>query len=227
MIRWPTHPRLADCLLHGPDSGAELFVVEGESAAAAVCAARDPLRQAVLALQGKPLNSLRARAPRVAADPFLGALADALGLQPGPGCTLGGLRYERVLLLHDPDADGIHIGALLLMHVYRWLRPLLDAGRLERVVAPVGEVHAGAGTAPVPAFADAHFRALCDRARALHGAAFVAVRYRGLAGIGRPMLRTACLAPATRLTAVLHADDARHAIRLFGGESARALLAAA
>jgi len=222
MHRWTPTPRLTDCLLHGPDSGAELFVVEGDSAAAAVAAARDPLRQAVLALQGKPLNSLRAPAARVAADPFLRALAEALGLQPGPGCTLAGLRYERLLLLHDPDADGIHIGALLLMHVHRWLRPLLDAGRLERVLAPVGQVHAGLGHPAAPAFSDAHFRALCDRARALHGAAFVAVRYRGLAAIGRPMLRHACLEPATRLTTVLHADDARHAIRLLGGQGAPA-----
>ena len=147
MTRWTARPDLSACLLHGPESGAELFVVEGRSAADAVRAVRDPVRQAVLPLQGKPLNGARATAARVAADPFLGALAAALGTGWGDACSLDGLRYERVLLLHDPDADGIHIGALLLMHVARWLAPLLEAGRVERVHAPVGEVRGGRGAA--------------------------------------------------------------------------------
>jgi DNA gyrase/topoisomerase IV subunit B len=71
--------KLHDCVRHGPDSGAELFVVEGDSAAASVAGACDPQRQAVLPLQGKPLNAARATAARVARDPFLGALAQALG----------------------------------------------------------------------------------------------------------------------------------------------------
>ena len=216
MIRYDLPPRLLDCRDHGPESGAELFVVEGASAAAAVAAVRDPRHQAVLPLQGKPLNGARAAAARVAADPFLAAFAQALGTGWGDACSLGGLRYERVLLLHDPDADGIHIGALLLMHVARWLGPLLDAGRLERVHAPIGEVRGAPGEAAAPAFGDAHFRALCDAARARHGAAFVALRYRGLASIGAAALRATCVDPATRLTTVLDTDDARRATDAFG-----------
>ncbi|MFZ4757163.1 MAG: toprim domain-containing protein [Burkholderiaceae bacterium] len=209
-------PRLLDCRLHGPESGAELFVVEGESAAAAVAAVRDPMRQAVLPPQGKPLNGARASAARVAADPFLGAFAAALGTGTGDACEPAALRYERVLLLHDPDADGIHIGALLLMHVARWFAPLLDDGRIERVHAPVGEVRGAPDDAPALAFGDAHFRALCEHARGRHGAAFVAVRYRGLASIGSRALRITCVAPATRLTTVLRDEDARYASAAFG-----------
>jgi DNA gyrase subunit B len=222
MRRWTTPPELADCLLHGPESGGELFVVEGRSAADAVRAVRDPLRQAVLPLQGKPLNGARATDARVAADPFLGALATALGIGRGDACSLAGLRYERVLLLHDPDADGIHIGALLLMHLARWHAPLLEAGRVERVHAPVGEVRAGppgsAGTGEPPAlaFGEAHFRVLCERARARHGDAFVAVRHRGLGAISPTALRATCVDPATRLTTVLDGTDARLAAAAFG-----------
>lgn len=221
MRRWTDPPELADCVLHGPESGAELFVVEGRSAAEAVRAVRDPLRQAVLPLQGKPLNGARATAARVAADPFLGALAAALGTGRGDACSLAGLRYERVLLLHDPDADGIHIGALLLMHLARWHAPLLEARRVERVHAPVGEVRDGPGTAgtdgsPSLAFGEAHFRALCAQARARHGEAFVAVRHRGLGAISPAALRTTCVDPATRLTTVLDAEDARLAASAFG-----------
>ena len=216
MHRWTEPPELADCLLHGPESGAELFVVEGRSAADAVRAVRDPRRQAVLPLQGKPLNGARATAARVAADPFLGALAAALGTGRGEACSLAGLRYERVLLLHDPDADGIHIGALLLMHVARWHAPLLEAGRVERVHAPLGEVRACPGEPPAPAFGDAHWRVLCERARARHGDAVVAVRHRGLAAISPGTLRATCVDPATRLTTVLDATDARLAAAAFG-----------
>ena len=221
MRRWTTPPELADCLLHGPESGGELFVVEGRSAADAVRAVRDPLRQAVLPLQGKPLNGARATDARVAADPFLGALAAALGVGRGDACSLAGLRFERVLLLHDPDADGIHIGALLLMHLARWHAPLLDAGRVERVHAPVGEVRCGPGAPstgepPALAFGEAHFRALCEQARARHGDGFVAVRHRGLGAISPAVLRATCVDPATRLTTVLDGTDARLAAAAFG-----------
>ena len=215
-----TPPALLDCARHGPESGAELFIVEGRSAAAAVAAVRDAQRQAVLPLQGKPLNAVRASAARVAADPFLGALAAALGTGWGAACSLAGLRYERVLLLHDPDADGIHIGALLLLHVERWLRPLLEAGRLERVHAPVGEVRGAPGTPSEFAFGDAHFRVLCERARERAGPAFVGLRYRGLGSLGAAALRATCVDPATRLTTVLGTEDARYAAAAFG--SARA-----
>jgi DNA gyrase subunit B/topoisomerase-4 subunit B len=211
-----TLPLLSDCVFHGPESGAELFVVEGRSAAESVRAVRDPLRQAVLPLQGKPLNAARACAGRVAADPFLGTLVSALGTGWGDACSLDGLRYERVLLLHDPDADGIHIGALLLLHVARWLGPLLEAGRVERVHAPVGEVLGARGEPPALAFGDAHFRALCARARERHGDAFVARRYRGLGGIGPGVLRAACVDPATRLTSVMRDEDACLAAEAFG-----------
>ena len=226
MHDWSAPPPLADCARHGPESGAELFVVEGRSAAASVLAVRDARRQAVLPLQGKPLNGARATAARVAADPFLGALSAALGTGWGEACALGGLRYERVLLLHDPDADGIHIGALLLMHLARWLPALLDAGRVERVHAPVGEVRGAPGAAPMLAFGDAHFRALCEQARARSGEC-VAVRYRGLGSIGAEALRATCIDPATRLTTVLGAADARLAACAFGLSASAGASAAA
>jgi DNA gyrase subunit B len=214
---WREPPDFADSTLHGPDSGAELFVVEGRSAAAAVRAVRDPRRQAVLALRGMPLNAARASAARLAADPFLGTLVGALGAGDGAHCTVARLRYERVLLLHDPDADGIHIGALLLIHAALRLLPLLAAGRIERVHAPVGEVRCAPHAPPEVALGHAHLHALCARARAEHGPAFVAIRYRGLASLGPAVLRARCVDPATRLTSVLTEDDASRALAVFGG----------
>ena len=87
--------KLEDCQLTGPGSGAELFVTEGDSAALAVSRVRDPRFQAVLPMQGKPLNTLKAGAGKVAANPFFSALTGALGtgwggaFDAGGGATIG------------------------------------------------------------------------------------------------------------------------------------------
>ena len=107
MSAWtlPSMP-LADSQRHG--AGCELFLVEGESAAGAVAAVRDAPTQAVLPLQGKPLNAWRAGAARVAAYPLYRRLAAALcgaDATDGAHLPLASLRFERLMLLFDPDAD--------------------------------------------------------------------------------------------------------------------------
>ena len=123
----PMFPRLPikldDCTHHGIGSGAELYVVEGDSAAGAVSRMRNAAYQAVLPMQGKPLNTVRATAQRVVANPWFAALTDALGTGLGDAFEIKALRYDRVILLMDPDADGIHCGALVTLFFYRWMRP--------------------------------------------------------------------------------------------------------
>lgn len=138
--RYGALAKLDDCGVHGPVSGAELFLVEGDSAAAAVAGVRDPATQAVLPMQGKPLNATRASRSKVLAHPFFAPLVAALDVGIEADCDPRRLRYERVLVLTDPDADGIHCGFLVLLFFHRWLRPLLDAGRVEIVRPPWGEV---------------------------------------------------------------------------------------
>jgi len=138
--RYGAPAKLDDSATHGRGSGAELFVVEGDSAASAVARVRDPLHQAVLPMQGKPLNAARAPRAKVESHPFFGPLAAALGVGFEATCDPRRLRYDRVLVLTDPDADGIHCGYLVLLFFHRWMRPLLDAGRIEVVRPPWGEV---------------------------------------------------------------------------------------
>jgi DNA gyrase subunit B/topoisomerase-4 subunit B len=185
--------KLADCGVHGPGSGAELFVVEGDSAAAAVARVRDPRLQAVLPMQGKPLNAARSTRQKLLAHPFFGPLAAAIGAGLEPDCEPGRARYERVLVLTDPDADGIHCGYLVLLFFHRWLRPLLDAGRIEVVRPPWGEAEV-AGEIML-GFSEPELVALATRARAGGGAAR---RFRGLAALDAETLREACVDPATR-----------------------------
>ncbi|MEQ1487852.1 MAG: toprim domain-containing protein, partial [Methylotenera sp.] len=111
--------KLQDCRQHG--ANAELFLVEGDSAASAVSSLRNQQVQAVLPMQGKPLNTIKASAEKVVENALFKALIEALGAGVGDNFDLTKCRYSRIVLLMDADADGIHCGALMLMFFYRWM----------------------------------------------------------------------------------------------------------
>lgn len=194
--------KLEDCAAHGPNSGAELIVVEGDSAAMAVVRVRDPRVQAVLPMQGKPLNAARASRRKLLGHPFFGPLVAAIGAGIEADCEPGRSRYERVLVLTDPDADGIHCGFLVLLFFHGWLRPLLDSGRVEVVRPPWGEAVVSGEI--LLAFSEPEFATLATRARAVGG---TIRRFRGLAGLDAETLRETCTDPATRRTERISAAD--------------------
>ena len=105
--------KLINSRTHG--AGTELFIVEGDSAASTVAHLRDGVFQAVLPMQGKPLNAIKARPEKVANYPLFKAVMDSLGAGFGTDFDLDKLQFERVVLLFEPDADGIHSGALVLL----------------------------------------------------------------------------------------------------------------
>jgi DNA gyrase subunit B/topoisomerase-4 subunit B len=207
--------KLVDSDHHGEGSGAELFIVEGDSAALAVSQVRQSRTQAVLPMQGKPLNALRATAGKVAANPFLMALVDAIGAGWGGMLDLRTMRYERVLLLTDPDADGIHCGALLLMFFHRWMPVLLEQGRLEVVRPPFGEIIRRHGEPPQLVYSEPEFQAVSAELRAGGSTAFTALRYRGLGSLELEALDTLCVRPQTRRSRTLTVADAEVAMQVF------------
>jgi DNA gyrase subunit B/topoisomerase-4 subunit B len=205
-----------DSLRHAPQAEAELFIVEGDSAAAAVAAVRNPALQAVLPLQGKPMNAMRASPGRLLTSPWLMSLTAVLGNAPGTALPLGELRYRRVLLLADPDADGIHVGALLQIFFYHCMRPLLEAGQIEIIHAPWGEIRRP-GAAPLLSFHAAEYQAQCRDLADVDVARAQRFRYRGLGTITPTILEYACVNPATRHSRVLSVSDAEQAALVFGG----------
>ena len=211
---YPPQPlKLDDCRVHG--SGSELYIVEGDSASSAVRRVRDERHQAVLPMQGKPLNAIRATAKKVAANPWLAALTDTLGTGIGDSFDFGKARYDRVVLLMDPDADGIHCGALLLMFFHRWMWPLLDSGRIGMARAPLATLHAG-GT-QIHVRSEMEYRAQCERLRGAGMSTFETARYRGLAGMDLAVLAATCVNPNTRVLSSVGIADADAAIAVFGG----------
>ena len=214
-----TPVKLTDSRRHG--AGTELFIVEGDSAASTVAALRDGQFQAVLPMQGKPLNAIKASAEKVAAYPLFKALNDSLGIDHSrPTADLfawDDLRFERLVLLFDPDADGIHSGALMLMFVYQYLRPLLDQGRVLMIHAPWVQISL-TEQQPLYAYSEAQALALTQQLRA-QGKTPQVVRYRGLSGIDRAILMQTCIDPATRNARVMTEQDALAAIEIFGANA--------
>ena len=207
--------KLADSRTHG--AGTELFIVEGDSAASAVTALRDGQFQAVLPMQGKPLNALKATATKVAAYPLFNALERSLGTGADEQFDLNAMRFERIVLLFDPDADGIHSGALMLMYFYKCMRPLLEAGRIVMVHPPWLQLTIAGHAEPLHVYSEAQGRDVAEKLRA-QGIAFQTLRYRGLAGIDRDVLTKTCIAPETRIARVMGVQDAEAAMAVFGGE---------
>lgn len=207
--------KLVDSRRHG--AGTELFIVEGDSAASTVASLRDGQFQAVLPMQGKPLNAIKAAEDKVLAYPLFKALLDSLGVQPkgqGDLFSIENLRFERIVLLFDPDADGIHSGALMLMFFHRYLPELLRAGKIERVHAPWVQILL-AGETPQYTYSEAQTSALVAQLRE-QGKNPQVVRYRGLSGIDREVLMRTCIDPTTRQTRVMSEQDAQMAIEVFG-----------
>lgn len=214
-----TPVKLVDSRRHG--AGTELFIVEGDSAASTVSALRDGQFQAVLPMQGKPLNALKASPEKVATYPLFKALNESLGITRS-GATddlflWEHLRFERLVLLFDPDADGIHSGALMLMFVYQYLRPLLQQGRVLMVHPPWVQI-ALDGEPPRYAYSEAQALALSESLRA-QGKNPQVVRYRGLSGIDRAILMQTCIDPATRNARMMTEQDALAAIEVFGANA--------
>lgn len=209
--------RFEDCQEHGPGSAAELLIVEGDSAMDSVLAVRDPRAQAVLALQGKPLNAWVSPAARVQKHAPFQALATAFGLDTPTPAAATDLRYERLALLLDPDADGIHIGALLVLYVQRWLPQLIADGRLWLVRAPMFELVCAATGEVRHADNPAQCQAMAAQLASQAGGPKPQIQaHRGLGSIAPPVLRTRCVDPATRQAHAVSTDEVKAVIEIFG-----------
>jgi DNA gyrase subunit B len=216
----PNNAKLVDCAQHGASSGAELLLVEGDSALASVVAVRNEQNQGVLALQGKPLNAWSATQTRVAQHAQYKLFAQALGLATPTAmdeANLATLRFERVCLLLDPDADGIHIGALLMLYLQRWLPLLISSGRVLMLRAPMFELVCPATGDVQHADNPLQRQHLATRMTdAAGGAPPRVLAHRGLGSIAPEVLRSRCVDPRTRQAHVVGAADVSAVIAVFG-----------
>ncbi len=216
---FPKPVKLHDCSLAevGEHAEAELFLVEGDSASRTVARARDRRTQAVLPMQGKPMNPVKASKAAIAKNNLYQNLIECLGAGWDESFDVDAVRYRRVILLFDPDADGIHCGALALMFFFRWMRPLLDADRVCVVRPPLYQITAKKYADAIYAYSGDHMTKVKEALTAKE-IQYKSQRYRGLASMEDETLVTTCLDPATRHLAILRRDDAEAAIAAFGGQ---------
>ncbi len=194
--------KLADCS-QNTSEGAELFIVEGDSAGGSAKQARNRANQAILPLRGKILNVGSASRDKLMANQQIADLIQALGCGTRSKYREEDLRYERIIVMTDADVDGAHIASLLITFFYQEMPELIRGNHLYLAVPPLYVIRQGAKT--VYARDDAH------RAELMHtvfkGKKVEIGRFKGLGEMMPAQLKETTMDPAKRTLLRVGIDD--------------------
>jgi DNA gyrase subunit B len=210
--------KLVDC--RSADDRSELFIVEGDSALGTAKLARDSEFQALLPIRGKILNVQKASLADMLKNTECAAIIQVIGAGSGSSFDLDSARYQRIIFMADADVDGAHIRTLLLTLFHRYLRPMLEAGRVFAAVPPLHRVALKNVRKGQPkykyCYSDAELhRTLLELERRGQRWEEPVQRYKGLGEMDASQLAETTMDPRHRTLRRIRIEDATSATEIF------------